>query len=449
MQWNAIPCSGVDLLGSTTVKISNDVFILGGVAVGPSNNNHLSIRCFDLSIAELKPVVVNTCGVANRAYHTASSTATKTILFGGELSDGSVTSEVVSCSLGDDGFVSRVVRKDGPPRKGMVGGVVGPHTSLTVLFGGSNGHNYFSDIVLVRGDACDPTSTFEYINLEGEKPSPRAFCSVSVCGEHKQYLVITGGFDGKEIFDDIWILDVTKSIRELNKSDVDAAPAGGKAAATKPGKGAPTVEEPAKWTRFSSVLPKPCFWHSSFSSKVGHEGIFSVNIVGGLSKLGALPLAPMEIKLSLPSSGAVANAMGPVSISAEGALECNGWVRYGCSTLAISDNNGEAALALCFGGVSGRDSIAGGTNSLFAAISSSSALVSGMTATVARRQAEENKRQRALAGLSENADTEEKDNRVEFTAPNGDQYYGEVLPENNVPHGEGKMNFSDGSTYTV
>ena len=439
-QWSEMPFSAIPVLGCTAAVISDKVFVIGGLPAGSSHTNYLSVRYFDSATAKPGAFQINSCGVLNRAYHAiAIDESVGADVFGGEAPDGSLIGDAVRCSVGDEGFTSKTIRRDIPARKGMASGRLGPQGGLTLLFGGTDGKIYFNDIYVMKGDPASSTTAIETIALEGDKPPARAHCSYSVCGSNKQYLVLSGGFDGRKPLDDIWVLDATKCIPELNKVEAEAVPAGGKPAAAKGGKGAAVVEEVLKWTRVPRQLEPARFLHSSYITKRG-ENSCSVVISGGMSSRGPLSVAPTAINLTLADGGSVSDSSRSVSSSAHDADIPK---RYGSSAVSVCANNGTAIAAFLFGGLTVGDA-------LISIIDESADFSVQILSAVASNRSLREKQERILLGVPEvDQSDEQTDSRVQLTLPSGDSYFGEVYPESELPHGYGVMSYADGSRYEV
>lgn len=322
----------------------------------------------------------------------------------------------------------------------MAGCEVGPESGkVGVLFGGCNGSEYFDDIMLIK-ESEDGSYELHVVRLDGDKPPPRAFSSFCVCGDNNQYIVICGGCDNNRVFDDIWVLDTTKSIPALSGSAEQVAPA-------KAGKGtkAPAVEELMKWTQLSTQLPSERFQHSSYSFKK-NDGNYAVRISGGLNRAGPLDCTPVEFTLTF-GAGTPKEVTGCELTSNVTVLG-----RRYCGTNCTVQENGNVVGAFLFGGIS---------DTAIPEIGFMSVSVDGASQFADRARAIIDQRKVDLDTTAAAANEELTFDRVatEFIEyPNGDKYDGEVFrpPQSGeddgarcVPHGKGRMRFSNGSLYEV
>lgn len=419
------------------LRTSDVVYLLGGVPEGPKTRQYLSVYSFNEVAAELTESAVNTCGVPNRAYHSAVQFADHTLLVGGELSDGSLAADVVRCSVGDEGFSSRVLHQDGVPRVGMVGAAVGPSGGeVGVIFGGFDGLNYHNDVTLIQFHT-EGECEFKLVPLEGEKPQPRAFSAFSVYGANNEFIVVSGGYNGTDVFDDIWILDVSKSIPCL-KSDTEAtAPAKG----GKGNKGA-APEEPLKWTKVAVSLPEGRFKHSCYSYKQGDR--YAFRILGGMNRTGILSATPIEFMLG--PDGSPGNHTDCEAIAQEDSF----LPRYGGIVVPVT-GDGQLYGVFLFGGVTDGPSPEIG----FGCISEDSTFTIQLRNIFEKRRREK-KPVEAAASREENGTDHNQTEVIEF--PNGDRYEGEVARVTSsdantvpvlVPNGVGTMTYVDSSCYEV
>lgn len=445
MSWECVEDACIEVLGATSTSLegnsavaphlfwtsvlypfSDTVFIVGGLPKGRSDSNHLDVHCFDPISAELKCILVNTNGLLNRAYHAAIGRENEILIFGGSFSDGTITADILRCSLSDEGFCTELLCQNGVGRKGMVAAAVGPGgDSAVVFFGGYDGTDYFDDVVVIKGD-ISAKSDIESISLQGDKPSARAFSACCVLGDNNEFVVVSGGRNACSVFDDIWVLDVTKMIPELNENESAPPVKGSK------GKN-PSSDEPLKWTKLTASLPEGRFEHNSYCYR-DSNGKISIHITGGLSATGPISLAPISLSLSI-SSG-VPTEDDVISLSEVVNLA----PRYG-GTVSTIKENGAVIGAFLFGGISSD----GVSQTCFNCVDSSSKLARCLGDTISKRKTKK------LVAEGFDADEEAKDKAEVFEYENGDCYSGEVWKDSGtrLPHGTGTMRYADGSSYEV
>lgn len=77
------------------------------------------------------------------------------------------------------------------------------------MFGGGNGSEAVNDVwTLEVGHSAIPSQMrWEKVRIEGPAPGPRGYHTANIVGN---VMVIIGGSDGKEGFDDVWCLHLGK-----------------------------------------------------------------------------------------------------------------------------------------------------------------------------------------------------------------------------------------------
>lgn len=418
----------------TSISLFNigNIYIVGGAPAGPPSAHHLQVQCFDPVAVKHINIAVNSSGASNRSYHSAIEMPGYVLLLGGELSDGSPATGIVRCSIGDEGFSSTILSPNGISRKGMSGISVGPDGGqIGVLFGGCAQNQYFDDVVLVKPGTVAGTCELQPVPLTGEKPVARAFAACCVCGENNQYVVISGGFDGRNVLDDLWILDTTKSIPSLNAEESITTKSG------KAGKNV-IVEEALKWTKVQINLPAKRFKHSCYSYKQSDD-TWRIGVVGGINRSGMLSCTPVEFTVaavgsSPPKECGECTCLSNLDIFAH---------RYGGIVSTVTKDS-DIVGAFLFCGISAD----GNSDTGFICFDEGSEATQQIRAIIQDRKLQTEAKE---AAAREDAVLEDA-SATSIVFHNGDRYEGEVFrggETNDVPHGVGTMKYANGACYEV
>ncbi|KAG8908914.1 hypothetical protein FRB99_000017 [Tulasnella sp. 403] len=84
------------------------------------------------------------------------------------------------------------------------------------IFGGGNGHRALNDVWALDVSVGPDKLRWEQIHAHGQKPGARGYHTANLVGE---VMVVLGGSDGRECFQDVWVLDLEKLVWREVKPD--------------------------------------------------------------------------------------------------------------------------------------------------------------------------------------------------------------------------------------
>eukprot|EP01041_Mallomonas_annulata_P010751 gene10751-22461_t len=284
-KWILLDDENFPSFGSSAHFSSDTCLIIGGWNIAIPQV-YLSVFSFNILDIKWSPIMINTSGVRNRAYHAGVTIGKHIFLIGGEIAsspNNSSTDEVIRCIDTDEGYKLVVTKAECGARRGMSACPLG--NNRAILFGGCaqghQGESYPSDLWQFSCNENDPNPSWQRIDTDGEGPSGRAFHSAVSCGDQNRNLVIIGGHDGKKLMDEIWVLDMSLL---LNLNEVEPV------AKNKTSKSKTTLP---RWTRLDvkgGPCPCPRFMHASFAMprSTSNINMNSICVFGGVGESGLL-----------------------------------------------------------------------------------------------------------------------------------------------------------------
>ena len=349
--------------------------------------------------------------------------------------------DAIRCEESDEGLKFMSFKSDLGARKGVTANSFSLNNDRLVLFGGclqsSTDVNYCNDVWIFTVGSSMKSPTFKCLDVDGVPPAGRAMHTATTCGPNNKYVAIIGGTNGKEIFDDVWLLDMSLILSDYTYAEAEPV---GKGASSK-SKAKPYLTwiklEVKGYSFFGRQL------HSCFPLMKDAEGDAKVRlcIFGGVSSGGKLGLELTQLSFdSTISANTNQESQCHVSPLRSSQNSLDGRKLMGAA-IAVTGHNGYASSVpdstafrvLVFGGGQERTTVLQlsrftDLSSFFDKDSSSTAFETETKITVAPP-------------------------RVDY--PNGDAYSGDVdtdfrRPGVAIRHGYGEMNYAeDGSTYKV
>lgn len=452
-QWRSLNEVSVPVFGASTAALGDSVFVLGGRTAGNRDpHTVLNVRNFDMNEMNWTAVTVNANNVINRAYHASAVLGESVYVFGGAAGallggNETILDEVVKCTPDDlEGIKCVSSHSVNSQLKGHSASTMGTGDLVQriVVFGGSSAEG-----------TCDSNELFVYVGddeeeiIDGEvlkkvpcsgpAPPPRSNHAVAVTGRRQEYLVVTGGWNGAEAYDDIWLCDVTNILSGRSLEPEEVIPAKGKKKDEAP------VPELYTWHQIHLAEPMDGrFMHGCWASCRGNlsDGV-RIGIFGGMTAFGPTAHQSMlEYVVEFDGTecnAALENAQDHQQDSGDDEIS-----RYGFSTQVVNEN-GSPALIFVFGGKNSN--------------CDSECCVLDPNTQIAAHLAT------AVPLPSNSNDAEEESNIKVIKYPNGDVYEGEIFVDieeeidegkeeekvvdetAQIRHGEGVMKYSDGAVY--
>lgn len=168
----------------------------GGNGVGALNDVY-SLDLTDFDRLEWRKIECKGKVPIGRGYHTSNIVDGKLIVIGG--SDGHMSFDDIHILKLDSKVWYQVKTDESHNRLGHSSVLVG---SYLFIVGGHNSHSYTPDILTLNLVNLQ----WESRNICGKKPPGRGYHQAWL---HDSRLFVHGGFDGKEIFDDLYYIDLS------------------------------------------------------------------------------------------------------------------------------------------------------------------------------------------------------------------------------------------------
>ena len=168
----------------------------GGNGVGALNDVY-SLDLTDFDRLEWRKIECRGKVPIGRGYHTSNIVDGKLIVIGG--SDGHMSFDDIHILKLDTKVWYQVKTDESHNRLGHSSVLVG---SYLFIVGGHNSHSYTPDILTLNLVNLQ----WESRNVCGKKPPGRGYHQAWL---HDSRLFVHGGFDGKEIFDDLYYIDLS------------------------------------------------------------------------------------------------------------------------------------------------------------------------------------------------------------------------------------------------
>ena len=326
-----------------------------------------------------------------------------------------ITAQTIKCVDTEEGYKLVATECQCGGRKGMTACAIAPNRAI--LFGGvmAGNNSYPSDLWQVTDGEEGSELSWHKLETDGESPAGRAFHTAAIFGEQGRHMAVCGGYDGKKVLDELWVLDFSI----LLATEVEAAKHKAK------GKGGAMP----RWHRIESSIKLPVarFMHCSFSKAS------SLFIFGGISETGLLDTTVHEITLA-ESIHDDTYKFSEVKIFAEPVLMNT--VQSAAAAVVPDTEPGDRhitkpVLLFLFGGAT-QDS-------------HSSVLFLDDEHAVSKRV------HRRLKELYPDAPIVEEPVVITHKEyPNGDVYDGELVDNYEIRHGRGTIRYAvDGSVYEV
>jgi hypothetical protein len=411
--------------------------------------------------------------------------------FGGETSYMEIASEPFRVTIDDEGVNIKPMSITVPSlegatsdsvvlrRKGHCAVPMGPSRAVAVLFGGittsyhagttGSSLRTLNDVLLVRSDETKSGTDLivETMPSPSDSPSPRAYFSYSVLGSLNQYLLISGGIEIKENgqavpLDDVWLLDLTRKIPELNKVDAEPtapAAAGGKGKASGKGAAAVTEDIGLKWTRLSSKLPTPMFEHISIACKTKDDN-YTISIAGGICQARSRPINPVQLSVQLGVGGLARDVLEAPAANIEGRSAKQSLMLRNslCGAALHKNGNLSCYFIFCEASSDEQDEVRVFCVSCGPQFEVSRAVGESVQRDLQQLQSRSRNTRNHIMSNSVSADgacghgegNPEEDGVATIEHPNGDRYRGQIKSvEDKIYDGKGEMWYADGSYYKV
>jgi len=449
-QWRLLNKTSVPVFGASSADLNDSLYVIGGRSVGNKDpQTVLQVRNFDMNELTWKPVVVNASDVLNRAYHASATLKGSVYTFGGAaaaLLGGQETllDEVVKSTPDDlEGLKCVVSHSANAQLKGHSACTLGSGVLVQriVLFGGSNPEGtcdsnalvvYVADHEeeIVDGELLKP------VTIEGPAPPPRSHHAAAVTGYRHEYLVVAGGWNGAEAYDDVWVCDATNLLSGRPLEPEEVIPVKGKKKDEAP------IPEIYTWHQIQLSEPMDGrFMHGCWANSNTLDEGLKIKIFGGMTAFGPVSQESM-LEYAVEFEEGEYHA----------ALECvhepepqdeDDVGRYGFTTHTVYED-GTPALILVFGGQSVN------CDSQCSVLDANTQIAAHLSSCVP---------------LPRDEEEEEADSNIKvINYPNGDVYEGEIFvdieeeerPEAEakgvdetaqIKHGEGVMTYADGAVY--
>ena len=448
-QWRPLNDVSIPVFGASSSSLNESVYLIGGLTAGNKNpQTVLQVRNFDMM--NWSPVAVNANKTLNRAYHASATLDGSVYIFGGAVAsnlDGNeiLLSEVVKCTPDSlEGLKCVAFHSPSAELKGLSASTMGAGDLLQkmIVFGGSSAEGTCdsSDLLVYVGDDEEQMITNDdvlktVVAANGPAPSPRSHHASAVAGHRQEYLIVAGGWNGSEAYDDLWLCDTTNLLsgRALEPEEVNPVK----------GKKKDEVPIPDLYTWHQICLAEPIdgrFMHGCWATCPGtlDDGL-RIGIFGGMSACGPIGHESM-LQYVVEFDGQECNAQ--LEFAPETGREDIGGedTRYGFTTETIYEN-GLPTLIFVFGGKHMA------CDSHCCVLDPSSDIAAHVAACVPLPDEDKN--------------GEEESNIKVITYPNGDVYEGEIFVDveedamvevedtAQIRHGQGVMKYADGAVYEV
>jgi hypothetical protein len=455
-QWRNLNDISIPTFGASSSCLNDSVYLIGGLMGGNNNpQTVLQVRNFDTYIMNWSPVAINANHILNRAYHASAALGDSVYIFGGiaaSLNAGTETvlDEVVKCTpSGLEGLKCVSSNSIAVQLKGLSASTMGAGDLLKkiILFGGSSveGTCDSNDLMVYVGDDVkeegenEDVDALKRIPSAGPAPDARSHHAYAVAGYRQEYLIISGGWNGAESFDDLWLCDTSNLLSGRTMEHEEVIPVKGKKA-----KDEMDIPQLFTWHQIH-LADGPMdgrFMHGCWATCKGtlDDGL-TIGIYGGMSEWGPMEHHAM-LQLTVEFDGKECNAQvdfAPQTGRESDEDDC----RFGFTTETIYEQ-GMPALIFVFGG-----------RHIHA---DSQCLVLDENTDIAIHFDK-------CLPLKNQVDDEEVSHIKNIKYPNGDMYEGEIFVDieeeegmeegkeidetAQVRHGQGVMKYADGAVYEV
>ena len=198
--------------GHSINLVNKNYAILYAGAKGQSSNYDICDDCYAFKIDEKIWTKLNPYGTipCSRAAHTACSPENgKLYVYGGAIQNGGLAPDIIHCLDITNGLNncswSDLKYKNGNSPGQRYGHAMTFYNQNIFIFGGNNGKEITNDIWMINVDDVNP----EWIKIDqkGDQPEPRMYHTFSTClyGQAKGMLIVFGGRDtSNQPRNDLW-----------------------------------------------------------------------------------------------------------------------------------------------------------------------------------------------------------------------------------------------------